>query len=74
MEIRIKFAGRMRLVEVSDKYCAKRHCLHPHDCPVQGQGGVRSSTPRWVCLTNVLHGCPDPKPEPGVSAKEKVSE
>lgn len=65
MQIKIKFAGKMRSVEVSDKDCATRPCLKPHDCPAQGGGGVRSSQPRWMCLTNVNHGCPDPKPEPG---------
>lgn len=51
-------------VQVVDALCPKRSCYHPHDCPVQGAGGVRESTERWMCLTNVNHGCPDPKPEP----------
>lgn len=69
MQITVKFAGERRKVEVSDKDCATRPCLRPHDCPVQGRGGVRSSTPRWMCLTNFYNGCPDPKPEPGTKTK-----
>lgn len=71
MKIKVLFAGKKREVEVVDRDCAKRKCFHPHDCPVQGCGGVRESKERWMCLTNVLHGCPDPKPEPTVDKKPK---
>ena len=74
MQIKVKHGGKIRLVEVSDKDCATRSCLRPHDCPVQGQGGVRSSAPRWVCLTNFHSGCPDPKPEPGSKQKNAGGE
>ena len=59
MKIKVKFAGKVREVEVLDKKCRHRKCFHPHDCPVQGAKGVRRSEPRWMCLTNFLHGCPD---------------
>ena len=58
--IKVKVAGRTRSVFVTDvKNCKAYKCFHPHDCPVQGAGGVRSSQERWMCLTNVTHGCPD---------------
>jgi len=59
-EIKIKLYGKTRNVWVADKTnCKKYKCFHPHDCPVQGVGGVRESKERWVCLTNFLKGCPD---------------
>jgi hypothetical protein len=61
-ELRVKAHGKMRTVSCSDRDCPERPCWRPHDCPVQGYGGVRDSTPRWMCLTNALHGCPVPKP------------
>ena len=64
MKVKVKYAGKMRRVEVVDRLCPHRSCFHPHDCPVQGAGGVRQSEPRWMCLTNAMRGCPDPKPEP----------
>jgi hypothetical protein len=70
MWLKIKVHGKTRTVACSDRDCPKRPCWHPHDCPVQGCGGVRESTPRWMCLTNALHGCPDPKP----NAEPKVSD
>lgn len=58
--ITVKIAGKNKRVWVSDKdKCPKYKCFHPHDCPVQGGGGVRSSSERWMCLTNALRGCPD---------------
>lgn len=58
--IRIKVYGKVRSVYVSDtSHCKDYKCFHPHDCPVQGAKGVRSSEPRWMCLTNANHGCPD---------------
>jgi hypothetical protein len=59
MTIKVKFAGKVRTVSVVYKDCATRKCFHPHDCPVQGSGGVRESQERWMCLTNVLRGCPE---------------
>jgi hypothetical protein len=59
MKLNVKVRGSKRNVECIDEDCPKRKCWHPHDCPVQGQGGIRESTPRWMCLTNVLKGCPD---------------
>ena len=61
MKIKILFSGAKREVEVNDKKCKNYTCFHPHDCPVQGYGGVRESKARWMCLTNFLHGCPDVK-------------
>lgn len=58
--IRIKVYGKYREVYVTDiDNCKNYECFHPHDCPVQGAGGVRSSKARWMCLTNANHGCPD---------------
>lgn len=58
--IRMKLHGKYRDVWVSDtKNCKYYKCFHPHDCPIQGARGVRSSTERYMCLTNVNHGCPD---------------
>lgn len=58
--IKVKFAGKMRSVWVTDiDKCKSYKCFHPHDCPVQGSRGVRDSESRWMCLTNVLRGCPD---------------
>ena len=59
-KIKIKVGGKIRSVWVSDtKNCQNYECFNPHDCPVHGAGGVRSSTPRWMCLTNALNGCPE---------------
>lgn len=57
--IDINFAGKRRKVWVVDEDCKNRKCFRPHNCPVQGKKGVRSSEPRWMCLTNFLHGCPE---------------
>lgn len=58
--IKVKIAGKIRSVYVTDIHnCKGYECFHPHDCPVQGARGVRSSEARWMCLTNVLRGCPD---------------
>lgn len=64
MILNVRDNGCLRKVECKDKDCPRRSCWHPHDCPIQGYGGVRESTPRWMCLTNALHGCPTPIPEP----------
>jgi hypothetical protein len=59
-KIKVKFAGKTRSVWVSDvNNCKEYKCFHPHDCPVQGLRSVRSSAERWMCLTNVIKGCPD---------------
>lgn len=60
----MKVYGKIREVYVVDRDCPFRSCFHPHDCPVQGAGGVRESKERWMCLTNAMSGCPDNKPEP----------
>ena len=61
--IKVKVAGKIRNVWVTDtKNCKDYKCFHPHDCPIQGASGVRNSQERWMCLTNLYHGCPD-KPE-----------
>jgi len=58
--IRMKLHGKYRDVWVADtKNCKDYKCFHPHDCPVQGARGVRSSKERYMCLTNVNNGCPD---------------
>jgi len=58
--IRMKLYGKYRDVWVSDtKNCKNYKCFHPHNCTVQGARGVRSSTERYMCLTNVNHGCPN---------------
>lgn len=59
MKITVRFAGKRRGVDVAEEDCKKRPCLKPHNCPVQGAGGVRYSDERWVCLTRFLHGCPN---------------
>lgn len=59
MKIKTDVFGAKRDVIVSDRACPKRKCFKPHDCPVQGARGVRESASRWMCLTNVLHGCPE---------------
>lgn len=57
--IKLKVRGKTRNVWVSDvNNCKKYNCFHPHDCPIQGVRGVRSSQERWMCLTNVYRGCP----------------
>ena len=56
--IRKKVYGSIRSIGCMDKTCPSKPCWQPHDCPVQGCGGVRESTARWMCLTNVLQGCP----------------
>lgn len=57
--IRTKVHGKYREVWVSDtSNCKNYKCFNPHDCPVQGAGGVRSSKERYMCLTNVYSGCP----------------
>lgn len=57
--VRIKLNGKYRDVWVSDvTNCKQYKCFHPHDCPVQGARGVRSSKERYMCLTNVNQGCP----------------
>jgi hypothetical protein len=61
---KVKVCGSTRAVLCSDRDCPRRPCWQPHDCPVAGYGGVRESTPRWMCLTNALRGCPFPKPSP----------
>ncbi len=48
-------------VIVAEKNCIKYECYHPHDCPVQGAGGVRESKERYMCLTNFYSGCPKEK-------------
>jgi hypothetical protein len=58
--VRVKLYGKYREVWVSDtKNCKNFKCFHPHDCPVQGARGGRSSEERYMCLTNLYHGCPD---------------
>lgn len=60
--IRMKLYGKYRDVWVSDtKNCKNYKCFNPHDCPVRGVGGVRTSTERYMCLTNVNNGCPEEK-------------
>ena len=62
MEIRVKVHNSFfKKVSVVDKDCPKYKCFNPHDCSVQGAGGVRSSKERWMCLTNFYNGCPDEK-------------
>jgi hypothetical protein len=66
MKVKVKFAGEIRTVEVTDKECPSRKCFHPHNCPVRSGGGVGNgysydSKPRWLCLTNYLNGCPADK-------------
>lgn len=67
--MKMRIHGKTRDVYVVDKDCKSRPCFHPHDCPVQGAGGVRESEERWMCLTNAMGGCPDPKP---VTIKKKI--
>jgi hypothetical protein len=56
--------GKKRRVIVADKACPTFACFRPHDCPTQGAKGVRQSTERYMCLTNVLRGCPEhPQPK-----------
>ena len=62
--VKVKVGEIKREVTVADEQCPYRHCFHPHDVPVQGAGGVRSSAARWLCLTNARQGCPEPLPEP----------
>ena len=58
-KIRVKVGGKTRYVWVVDtKKCKNYNCFLPHDCPIQGAGGVRNSQERWMCLTNANHGCP----------------
>jgi hypothetical protein len=64
MIIKFTIYGKQRDVTCADRDCPERSCWHPHDCPIQGAGGVRESAERWMCLTNALNGCPDIKPEP----------
>ena len=45
-------------VFVTEKECINFQCYHPHDCPIQGSGGVRNSKERYMCLTNFYKGCP----------------
>jgi len=59
MKVKVKYAGVNRQVEVWEKECINKPCFKPHDCPIQGAGGVRSSQSRRMCLTNALRGCPD---------------
>ena len=75
MKVRAKFGSGYRWVEVPHRECPTLECFHPHDCPVQGYGGVRESQPRWMCLTNVLHGCPEnPQPKHMRSTQEGKTE
>jgi hypothetical protein len=62
-KIKIKLNGKYRDVFVADTTnCKNYKCFLPHDCPIQGAGGVRSSLERYMCLTNVNEGCPaEPK-------------
>ena len=48
MIIKAKVLGRVRSVDCRDADCPRSPCWHPHDCPVQGYGGVRESAPRWL--------------------------
>ena len=58
--IKVKVGFQFKKVFVVDtENCKSYDCFHPHDCPVQGARGVRSSAARWMCLTNVNRGCPD---------------
>ncbi|MCK9571595.1 hypothetical protein M0R72_21775 [Candidatus Pacearchaeota archaeon] len=57
--MKVRVHGTIRDVQCRDKECPKLDCWNPHDCPVQGCGGVRESTARWMCLTNCLYGCPE---------------
>lgn len=60
--ISIKVHGKMRKVWVADTVnCKNYKCFHPHDCPIQGARGVRNSSERYMCLTNVNNGCPENK-------------
>lgn len=54
-----KIYGKKRAVYVSESNCPLYECFRPHDVPVQGARGVRSSKERYMCLTNVHAGCPD---------------
>jgi hypothetical protein len=63
MIVRIKTRGAIRSVSCSHRDCPTRPCWDPHDCPVQGAGGVRESESRWLCLTNALQGCPSTRNE-----------
>lgn len=59
-KIRVKVYKTYKNVWVSDTdKCKKRECFKPHNCPVQGAMGVRSSDERWMCLTNFYSGCPE---------------
>ena len=52
-DITIKIGNKKVRVKVLDREkCGNYECFVPHDCPVQGAGGVRASEPRWMCLTN----------------------
>lgn len=64
MLVKMKLYGKVRAVGCRDHECPDRPCFKPHDCPIQGAGGVRESAERWMCLTNVNHGCPAVIPEP----------
>lgn len=61
MIIRKKIHGKQRDIFVTAEDCPKKDCFKPHDCVVQGAGGVRSSEERYVCLTNFHNGCPNIK-------------
>ena len=57
-DITIKIGNKKVRVKVLDREkCGNYECFVPHDCPVQGAGGVRASEPRWMCLTNFLVKC-----------------
>ena len=61
-KVRIKIQDKFRNILVVDaQKCPNYKCFHPHDCPIQGFGGVRNSESRWMCLTNVNNGCPEKK-------------
>ena len=51
-------------VDVVDRICPKRSCFHlGQDKGTFAQGRGYTSyhkTPRWVCWTRHLHGCPHP--------------
>lgn len=52
--------GKKRDILVIDaKKCPNYECFHPHDCPVHAARGVNTTKERYMCLTNVLNGCPE---------------
>ena len=62
------------LVDVSDFDCPRRSCYWPRLDPgtyTPGRGYQHRSND-WLCGRREIHGCPQPKPEPGKQTRRNV--